>query len=139
MQYHHSGNAPVYAPNSYGRAFQDEQGVVDNGWETDGELVRAAYTLHAQDDDFGQAHTLVREVFSEEQRERLVETVAGTLIPDVEEPVLSNVFTYWKNIDQEVGERIEKAYHEQKGDKVPGGDPRDDAQPDNPLDEKAAS
>ena len=27
MQYHHSGAAPVYSPNSYGRAYQDEQGV----------------------------------------------------------------------------------------------------------------
>ena len=30
----------------------------------------------------------------------------------VEEPVLSNVFAYWRNIDDEVGASIEKAYHE---------------------------
>ncbi|WP_370430648.1 catalase-related domain-containing protein [Blastococcus sp. Marseille-P5729] len=105
---------------------------MDNGWESDGELVRAAYTLHEEDDDFGQAHTLVREVFSEEERERLIETVVGTLIPDVEEPVLSNVFQYWRNIDQEVGERIEKGYHEKTGPQVPGADPID-GQPDSSL------
>lgn len=123
MSFFHTGDAPVYAPNSYGRAYQDEQGRVDNGWEADGTLVRAAYTLHAEDDDFGQAHTLVREVMDEAARERLVETVTGTLLGSVEEPVLSNVFQYWKNIDQEVGEAIERSYREQSGEQVPGADP----------------
>ncbi|MGO4454874.1 catalase [Arthrobacter sp. RAF14] len=109
MQYHHSGAAPVYAPNSYGRPFQDTQGRVDNGWEADGELVRSAYTLHAEDDDFGQAHTLVRDVMNDGERDRLVDTVAGMVAGQVVEPVLSRVFEYWKKIDQEVGERIESA------------------------------
>ena len=112
MQYHHTGAAPVYAPNSYGRAYQDTQGVVDNGWEADGELVRMAYTLHRDDDDFGQAHTLVREVFSEEERQELVNTVVDMLKSDLEEPVLSNVFAYWKNIDAEVGQAIEDGYRQ---------------------------
>ncbi|VEW14683.1 Catalase [Brevibacterium casei] len=110
MQYHHTGAAPVYAPNSYGRAYQDTQGVVDNGWEADGELVRMAYTLHRDDDDFGQAHTLVREVYSEEERQELVNTVVDMLKSDLEEPVLSNVFAYWKSIDAEVGQAIEDGY-----------------------------
>ena len=112
MQYHHPGAAPVYAPNSYGRAYQDTQGVVDNGWEADGELVRMAYTLHRDDDDFGQAHTLVREVYSEEERQELVNTVVDMLKSDLEEPVLSNVFAYWKNIDAEVGQAIEDGYRQ---------------------------
>ena len=119
MQFSHSGAAPVYAPNSFGRAYQDEQGPVDNGWESDGELIRAAYSLHAEDDDFGQAHTLVREVYSDAERDRLVETVAGGL-SGVIEPVLSNAFQYWKNIDQETGERIEQAVRRNAGDEYPG-------------------
>lgn len=110
MQYHHTGAAPVYAPNSYGRAFQDTQGVVDNGWESDGELVRMAYTLHKDDDDFGQAHTLVREVYTDAERAELVNTVVDMLKSDLEEPVLSNVFAYWKSIDEEVGQAIEDGY-----------------------------
>ena len=110
MQYYHSGAAPVYAPNSYGRAYQDVEIVEPNGWEADGEMVRAAYTLHAEDDDWGQAHTLVREVFDEGARDRLVETVSCSLVAGVEEPVLSRVFQYWKNIDAEVGQRIEDQY-----------------------------
>ena len=120
MEFFHSGDAPVYAPNSFGRAYQDEQGPVDNGWESDGEMVRAAYTLHAEDDDFGQAGTLVREVFSDEEREEFVNTVAGAL-GGVIEPVLSRAFEYWKNVDQEIGERIEKAVKANAGDaEVPG-------------------
>ena len=120
MEFFHSGDAPVYAPNSFVRAYQDEQGPVDNGWESDGEMVRAAYTLHAEDDDFGQAGTLVREVFSDEEREEFVNTVAGAL-GGVIEPVLSRAFEYWKNVDQEIGERIEKAVKANAGDaEVPG-------------------
>ena len=62
MNFFHSGDAPVYAPNSFGRSYQDEQGPVDNGWEADGTLVRAAYSLHSEDDDFVPARALVAEV-----------------------------------------------------------------------------
>lgn len=54
MAYHHGGNAAVYAPNSGGRAWADETGPVEDGWEADGEMVRSAYTLRQDDDDFSQ-------------------------------------------------------------------------------------
>ena len=122
MNFFHSGDAPVYAPNSFGRAYQDEQGKVDNGWESDGTLVRSAYSLHAEDDDFGQAHTLIREVMDEAERGRLIDTVTGAL-STVEEPVLSKAFQYWKNIDQEVGETIEAKVKAGQTEQVPGADP----------------
>ena len=124
MQFLHSGDAPVYAPNSYGRAYQDEQGPVENGWEADGEMVRAAYTLHADDSDFIQPGILVREVFDDAQRDQFVETVSGSLAT-VEEPVLSKALQYWKNVDTTIGERIELAVNTSKGDEQPGGDPLD--------------
>ncbi len=107
MTYVHSGNQPTYAPNSHGRSWADNTGKVDNGWEADGDMVRSAYTLHSEDDDFGQAGTLVRQVYDDEQRERLVETVAGSLLGGVRSPVLERAFEYWKNIDADVGRRIE--------------------------------
>ncbi|MFC0581667.1 catalase [Micrococcoides hystricis] len=110
MAYEHSGAQPVYAPNSFGRSWSDYEGPEENGWEADGDMVRSAYELHPEDDDFGQAGTLVREVFDDAQRDRLVETVSGG-IADVQQPVLDRVFEYWKNIDAEIGDRIEKAYH----------------------------
>jgi catalase len=88
MTYDHNGNAPVYAPNSQGRGYADEVGVVEDGWETDGAMVRQAYTLRPDDDDFGQAGTLVREVWTDEQRSAFVDTVAGHLLGGVKSPVL---------------------------------------------------
>jgi catalase len=108
MAYHHSGNAPVYATNSEGRPWSDTTGPADDGWEADGEMVRNAYTLHAEDDDFGQAGTLVREVFNDTQRTNLVEQVAGSLLGGVRSPVLERTFDYWKSIDADVGRRIEE-------------------------------
>jgi len=108
MAYEHSGNAPVYAPNSGGRPWADETGPVTDGWETDGEMVRAAYTLRPDDDDFSQPGTLVREVFNDDQRSKLVDQVAGSLLGGVREPVLSRAFAYWKSIDAGIGGRVEE-------------------------------
>jgi len=108
MAYDHSGAAPVYVPNSGDRSWADNTGPVAESWEADGEMVRSAYTLRSNDDDFGQPGTLVRDVFDEGQRTKLVEQVAGSLLGGVREPVLSRALQYWKNIDAEVGARIEK-------------------------------
>lgn len=107
MAYEHSGNQPVYVPNSGGRTWSDETGKVEDGWDTDGDMVRSAYQLHAEDDDFGQAGTLVREVFTDDQRNQLVDTVAGGLLSGVRSPVLERAFDYWKNVDPDIGQRIE--------------------------------
>jgi len=60
MAYEHAGNAPTYAPNSAGRAWADHTGAVDESWEVDGSLVREAYTLRQDDDDFVQARARAR-------------------------------------------------------------------------------
>ena len=108
MAYHSSGNAPVYAPNSGDRAWSDETGAVDDSWEVDGDMVRSAYTLREDDDDFSQPGALVRDVFNDEQRAKLVEQVAGSLLGGVRSPVLERALEYWKSIDAEVGQRIEE-------------------------------
>src|SRR5690554_4008129 len=108
MAYEHSGRQPVYAPNSGERTWADGTGRMEDGWEADGEMVREAYTLRADDDDFSQPGTLLREVFDDAQRDRLVETVAGSLLGGVRSPVLERAFEYWKNIDADVGRRIEE-------------------------------
>jgi len=108
MNYHHTGNAPVYAPNSGNRAWADETGPVNDGWEADGTMVRSAYALRADDDDFTQPGILVREVFNDDQRDALVDQVAGSLLGGVREPVLGRAFDYWKSVDADVGRRIEE-------------------------------
>ena len=45
---------------------------------------------------------------NDEARDRLVNNVVGHLKNGVTEPVLKRAFEYWKNIDQQIGERIEK-------------------------------
>ena len=98
----------MYAPNSYGgpRADTDRYGE-PAGWHTDGDMVRAAYTLHAEDDDWGQAGTMVREVLDDAARERLVDNIVGHLLNGVSEPVLERAFEYWRNVDKELGDRVE--------------------------------
>ncbi|MGK2940887.1 MAG: catalase [Immundisolibacter sp.] len=100
---------PVYAPNSKGGPKADGERYPEVAtWAADGEFVRAAYTLHSDDDDFGQAGTLVRKVMDDAARDRLVSNVVGHLKADVTEPVLQRTFEYWRNIDKETGDRIAK-------------------------------
>ncbi|WP_017446487.1 catalase [Gayadomonas joobiniege] len=102
---------PVYAPNSKGGPAADPQKFPEDAvWSADGEFVRTAYTLREDDDDYKQANVLINEVMDDAQRERLVNNVVGHLKGGVKEPVLSRAFQYWKNIDQTIGERIEKSY-----------------------------
>ncbi|MAA65453.1 MAG: catalase [Alteromonadaceae bacterium] len=100
---------PVYAPNSKGGPSADgERYPTDSTWEASGDMVRAAYSLHKEDDDFGQANTLINEVMDDAARDRLVDNIVGHVKGGVEEPVLSRVFEYWKNIDKTIGDRVEK-------------------------------
>ena len=108
MRYFHSGAQPTYAANSGGRPYADEQGRLDSGWEADGEMVLAAQTLREDDDDFSQAGVLVREVFTEAQRERFVRTVAGGLAQIERPEVLERALWYWSSVDAGIGQRIEQ-------------------------------
>ena len=85
-------------------------------------MVRQAYTLREDDDDWSQARALVMEVMDDEQRTRFVSNVSGHLADGVSEPVLKRAFEYWRNVDQSIGERIEKEVRDQIGgeSKAPG-------------------
>lgn len=113
---------PVYYPNSYGgpeaRPTPAEAGL----WHADGDMVRTAYALRKDDDDWSQAGALVRDVMDDGMRERLVSNVAGHLCDGVSEKVLKRAFEYWRNIDATIGERIEKAVRDELGgaSKAPG-------------------
>ncbi|MEP7162013.1 MAG: catalase, partial [Dermatophilaceae bacterium] len=109
MRYQHSGSKATYAANSAGRPYADYEGRVEDGWEADGEMVRAAYTLRPDDDDFAQAGVLVRDVMDDAARERLVANVSGLLLDGVTGDVLERAFWYWDSIDPEVGRSIRAA------------------------------
>ena len=99
---------PVYAPNSKGGPAADQALTAEPLWHLDGDMARAAYTLRRDDDDWGQAGTLVRQVMDDGARTRLVSNIVGHLLNGVTEPVLERAFQYWKNVDQTLGERVEK-------------------------------
>ncbi|HEM47190.1 MAG TPA: catalase, partial [Alphaproteobacteria bacterium] len=103
----HNASDPVYAPNSKGGPAADPQRAGEaSRWHSSGEMVRNPYTLRKDDDDFGQAGTLVRKVLDDDARARLVSNVVGHLCDGVSSPVLERAFEYWRNVDNELGERI---------------------------------
>ncbi|GAA1883347.1 catalase [Lapillicoccus jejuensis] len=108
MAYDHTGDQAVYAPNTQGRGYADQVGEVPDGWESDGAMVRQAYTLREDDDDWSQAGAMVREVWTDEQRDEFVHTVATHLLGGVKSPVLEKAFEYWQNVDADTGKKIEE-------------------------------
>jgi len=109
MAYHfNSPETPVYAPNSHGGPHADAAAASDAGnWENDGAMIRAAATLHAEDDDFGQAGTLVREVLDDAARDRLVNNIVGHVSSVTTQELRDRVIQYWKNVDGDLGARVE--------------------------------
>ncbi len=56
----------------------------------------------------GGAGTLVSDVMNDAERERLVDNIVGHLLDGVTEPVLQRAFEYWRKVDVNRGERVEK-------------------------------
>jgi catalase len=84
------------------RHHTDETGL----WYADGDTVRKAYTLPTEDDDFGQAGTLVRHVLDDAARARLVSNIVGHLKDGLSAPVLARALDYWRKVDRDLGGRI---------------------------------
>jgi catalase len=117
---HHNPGDPVYVPNSKGGPHADTARFGEPaGWHVDGEMQHAAYTLHAEDDDWGQAGTLVRDVLDDAARDRLVHNVVGHLLNGVSEPVLLRAFEYWRHIDKSLGDKIETDVRAEQGERDP--------------------
>ncbi len=108
---------PVYAPNSYGGPAATPQVGGEASWYADGDMVRRAYTLRDDDDDWSQARALVNDVMDDAARDRFVDNVAGHLADGVSEKVLVRAFEYWGNVDKTIGKRIEDKTREKIGGK----------------------
>ncbi|MFJ4098809.1 catalase [Amycolatopsis japonica] len=113
MRYNNPGD-PVYAPNSYGgpHASAEIASETASGYGVEDEVIRSAYKLHTEDDDFGQPGTLVRDVMDDAQRERLANNIIGHASNDVSRPVLERVFEYWRNVDKDLGDKVADAFRE---------------------------
>lgn len=111
-QRHHfnSPTTPVYAPNSFGGPTASAEAAGEGSWESDGELVRTAYTLRADDSDFGQAGTLYRDVYSAEAKQRLHATLLGQAQAITVDEIRERFFQYWTNVDTGLGGALRAAY-----------------------------
>ncbi|MBE9940169.1 catalase [Cellulosimicrobium cellulans] len=111
MRYSFSAaTTPVYAPNSRGGAHADPTRAAESaGWEADGELTRSAATLHPEDDDFGQAGTLYREVFDDAARARFLETITGHVGAVRSEDIRERAVQYWTYVDANLGRELRAA------------------------------
>ena len=48
-------------------------------------------------------------MLDDDERDRLVSNIAGHLADGVSDKVLARAIEYWKNVDEQFGERIEQA------------------------------
>ncbi len=106
MRYRHNGKQPVYAPNSYGGPQADPERYSEPSWTTSGEIVRSAYTLHAEDNDFVQAGNFYRHTLSATDRDHLVSTLVGHMGQGVDRFVQERALNNWYQVDNELGSRI---------------------------------
>jgi catalase len=108
MRYDNSAD-PVYAPNSVGGPAADGQPWQGGDYEVAGEIVRSAYNLHAEDDDFGQPRALWEKVLDETGRDHLVANIAGHAgAPEVTAETKVRVTDYWRNVHPDLGARVGK-------------------------------
>ncbi|WP_426003750.1 catalase [Paenarthrobacter sp. NyZ202] len=101
-----SPSTPVYAPNTVGGPAAVEPASPAGGWENDGELTLSAHSLHAEDDDFGQAGTLYREVYDEAAKARFLETITGAVGGVKSADIKERAIQYWTNVDAELGAKL---------------------------------
>ena len=107
MRYQHSGDQPVYAPNSYGGPKADPRvRSRADSWSADGEFVRSAYQLHAEDDDFGQARASYRQALSATDQDHLVSNIVGHMSQGSSVPSRSARSGCVAQVDPQLGARI---------------------------------
>ena len=112
-------SAPVYAPNSLGGPVADAAASGVGSWDSDGELVHSAATLHSEDSDFGQAGTLYRKVFDAAAKARFLETLTGAITGVKRPEVTERAIQYWTSVDAELGASLRRNLA--AGDETPNG------------------
>jgi catalase len=106
MRYKHAGDQPVYAPNSFGGPKADPN-FGDTVWGVEGgAMVREAYSLHREDDDFGQPGTFYREVLCDTDKENLASNIVGHATNGVSHEMQQRVIQYWSNVDADLGAKV---------------------------------
>jgi catalase len=108
MRYENYGD-PVYAPNTVGGPQADPSLYEDESYSVTGEIVRSAYTLHADDDDYGQPRALYENVLSDTDRANLAGNIVGHASrPEVTSEMKARVVEYWRNVSKDLGDNVAK-------------------------------
>ncbi|GII93638.1 catalase [Sinosporangium siamense] len=106
MRYKNSTD-PVYAPNSVGGPAADPSLYEGEGYHISGEILRSAYTKHAEDDDYVQPRALWENVLSDTDRANLVSNIVGhASAPEVTTEMKHRVADYWTNIHKDLGQGV---------------------------------
>jgi catalase len=71
-----------------------------------GELGRYVTEQHAEDDDFGQAGTLVRDIMSATDRDHLAGNIVAHAGEGVSDDVQRRVVAYWTGVDADLGAQV---------------------------------
>jgi catalase len=113
MRYDNPGD-PVYAPNTAGGPAADPQLWRGDTYQVSGEIIRSAYTLHSDDDDFGQPRALWENVLTDTERDHLVTNIVGhASAPEVTADMKARVVEYWRNVHPELGAQVGKGLNGQ--------------------------
>ncbi|TFB71371.1 catalase [Cryobacterium glaciale] len=104
--FYNAPSEPNYAPNSLGGPVADPAAAGEGSWENDGSLLRAAATLRSEDDDFGQAGTLYREVYDDAQKARFLDTITGAISGVTRPEVTERAIGYWTSVDADLGAKL---------------------------------
>ncbi|WP_157248771.1 catalase [Nonomuraea typhae] len=98
---------PVYAPNSVNGPVADPARYAGSEYEVAGEIIRSAYRLHAEDDDYTQPRALWENVLSDTDRAHLVSNIVGhASAPEVSADMKKRVVEYWSNVHKDLGQGV---------------------------------
>ncbi len=98
---------PVYAPNTAGGPVAQPDLFKGEEYHVAGEIIRSAYTLHKEDDDFGQARTLWEKVLSDTDRAHMVSNIVGhASAPEVTSDMKKRIVEYWTNVHPDLGSGV---------------------------------
>lgn len=101
------GRAKSYEPNSYDGPAETGAGY-DLGYEVAGSVAPRGLVKHAEDDDFAQAGALYR-VMKADERKRLVDNIAGSLVQVSRRDVIDRSVEHFRKADAEYGGRVAEA------------------------------
>ena len=71
--------------------------------------MRAAYVKHAEDDDFGQAGTLYRDVFDDAAKERFVHNITNKMMAITNKEIEERVYEYWGKVDADLETKVRES------------------------------